>query len=159
MRILDVKDGIFGRLLFGEFEIEIELAVGLAEQKEKSHHVGADLVDQLVERDVSRLARGHFNFLASARERDELVDDRVDGSDVVAERLDRGDDLLMLGDMIGAEDVDDQVETALQLLDVIGDVGRAISRLLVGSGAHQHRILGKSKRLAAQRISRRPARR
>ena len=56
----------------------------------------------------------------------------------------------MLGDMIGAEDVDDQVETALELLDVIRDVGRAISRLLVGAGAHQHRVFGQSERLAAQ---------
>ncbi len=132
MRVLDVEDGILGRLLLGEFEIEIELAVGFAEQKEKSHDVGADFVDQLVECDVGRLARGHFHFLASARERDELVDNRVDGSDVVAERLDGGDDLLVLGDVIGAEDVHDQIETALELLDVIGDVGRAISRLTSG---------------------------
>ena len=150
VRVLDVEHGILGRLLLGELEIEIELAVGLAEQKEKSHDVGADLVDQLVERDVGGLARGHFDFFAGARERDELVDDRADGRDVVAERLDRGDDLLMLGDVIGAEDVDDQVEAALELLDVIGDVGRAISRLLVGAGAHEHRVLGKSERLAAQ---------
>src|ERR1700720_4799193 len=52
VRILNVEDRIFGRLFLGELEIEIELAVGLAEQKEKSHHVGADFVDQLVERDV-----------------------------------------------------------------------------------------------------------
>ena len=49
VRILNVEDGILGRLLLGELEIEIELAVGLAEQKEKSHHVGADFVGKLLE--------------------------------------------------------------------------------------------------------------
>src|SRR5215469_11263714 len=56
----------------------------------------------------------------------------------------------MLGDMIGAEHVDDQSKAALELLDVISDVGRAISRLAVGTGAHEHGILGESERFAAQ---------
>ena len=155
MRILDVEDGILGRLLLGELEIESRTGCRTCGQKEKSHDVGAayfvgKLLEQLVERYVSGLAGGHFNFFAAAYQRDELINNRTDGRDVVAERLDGGEDLLMLGDMIGAEHVDDQIEAALELLDVIRDVGRAISRLLVGAGAHQHRVFRKAERLAAQ---------
>ena len=70
--------------------------------------------------------------------------------DVVAERLDRRQHALMLGDMVGAENVDHAVEAAPQLLDMIGDVGRAIGRLASRPRAHQHAILGQPQRLAAQ---------
>src|SRR5260370_304621 len=96
VRILNIKHRILGRLLLCEFEIEIKLAIGFAKQKEKSHHVNADFLDKLVESHVGRLAGGHLYLLAGARERDKLVDDRANRRNVVAERLYRGDHLLML---------------------------------------------------------------
>src|SRR4029077_8664841 len=89
--ILNIEYRILGRLLLGELEIEIKLAVGLAEQKKESDHVDADLIDKLVEGHVGGLARRHLNLLAAARERDELVDDRANRGDVMAERFHRGD--------------------------------------------------------------------
>ena len=77
MRVLDVKDRVLRRLPLGQVEIEVEMAVVLAKQEKKPHHVGTDLVDQLIERDVGRLARRHLDLLAGARERHELVDDRA----------------------------------------------------------------------------------
>src|SRR3954465_6256064 len=41
--------------------------------------------------------------------------------------------------VVGAEDVDQAVEAALQLVPVIGDVGRQVGRLAVG--ADQHPVL------------------
>src|SRR5258708_10873625 len=140
VRILDVKNRILGRLLLGQLEIEIKLTVRLAKQKEKSHHVNADFLDKLVESHVGRLAGGHLDLLAGARERDELVDDYANRPSVVAERLYRGDHLLMLPDMVRAEHVDDQIESAFQFLYMIRDVGGAISWLPIRTRAHQHRL-------------------
>src|ERR1700674_5853757 len=56
----------------------------------------------------------------------------------------------MLADMIRTEDIDDQIESALQLLDMIRDVRSAISRLPIGTGAHQDGVLGESERLGAE---------
>ena len=68
----------------------------------------------------------------------------------MTERLHRRDHIIMLGNMVGAKNIDDQIESALQLLDVIRDVGRAIDRVSVVAGAHQHAIFRKSERLGPQ---------
>ncbi len=126
------------------------MAVVLAKQKEEPRNVGAHFGHQLVEGDVSRLAGGHLDLFAGARERHELVDDRVDRRGVVAERLDRRDHVLVLGDMVGAEHVDNQIEAAPELVDMVGDIGRAIDRLVRRARTDQHAILGQSERLALE---------
>src|SRR5207302_7100506 len=57
---------------------------------------------------------------------------------------------LMLRDMIGAEYIDDRIESTLQLVDVIGDVRRPISRLALRSRANQDFVLGQPQRFPAQ---------
>ena len=150
MRVLNIEHRVLGRLALGQIEIEVEVAVVLAEQEEKPRDVNADLGHQLAERDVGRLSGRHFDPLAGARERDELVDDGADRSRVVAERSDRSDNVLVLGNVVGAEHIDDQIEAALQLVDMIGDIGGAIDRLAIGPGTDQNAVLGQSKRLAAK---------
>ena len=41
VRVLHVVDRILRRLLLGQLEIELEVAVRLAREKEEAHHVGA----------------------------------------------------------------------------------------------------------------------
>src|SRR6185437_496472 len=96
MRVLHIKNWILGRLAFGKIEIEVEVAVMLAEEEKKAHHVRTDLIDQLVKGDVGRLARRHLELLAAACERHELIDDRVDSRGIMAERAHRREHLLML---------------------------------------------------------------
>ena len=110
MRVLHIEHGIFRRLALGQIEIEIEMAVVFAKEKEKAHHVLAHLFDQFVERDVSGFAGGHLDLFGRPRERHKLIDNGANRRGVAAERLERRDHLLMLRDVIRAEHVDDLVK-------------------------------------------------
>src|SRR5690606_26553820 len=77
VRVLQIKDGVLFAGLFREVEVELEVRVRRAHQEEEPGHVFANLVHQLVERNVVRLTRAHFDRLSAPDERDELVDDDV----------------------------------------------------------------------------------
>jgi hypothetical protein len=91
MRILHVEDGVVGALLLGELEIELELAVGLAQQEEEAGRVGADLVEHLAQGDELAGALAHPHGLAAAGEVDELDQQhaRLSGSPPSAARAAR----------------------------------------------------------------------
>ena len=64
---------------------------------------------------------------------DEAHQQRLEALGVGAERLDRGPDPGHVAVVVGAEDVDQAVEAALQLVPVVGDVRRQVGRLAVGA--------------------------
>src|SRR5579875_3616700 len=101
----------------------------LSEQKKESHDIGAHFVYQLVERHVSGSPRRHLDLRASPSQGHELVNYRPDRPGIVAERPQRSDHPFMFGDMVGTEYIDDFVKAAPQLIDMIRDVRRPISRL------------------------------
>src|SRR5215472_5678909 len=68
----------------------------------------------------------------------------------MAQRPDRRHHSLVLGYMVGAENVDNDIESASELFDVVGDIGRAIRWLARPSRPHQHEILRQSQRLASK---------
>src|SRR5215469_4293153 len=150
VRILHVKDRVLGGLLACEVEIEVELAVRLAEQEEESHDVRPNFIDQFVERHVGRLAGGHLDLLAAARERHKLVNDDTQRTDVMPERFDGGDHLLMFGNMVGTKHVDYQVVAGLQLLDMVRNVRGPVGRLPVRTGTYQYLIFGQPDGTATQ---------
>src|SRR5215475_1747855 len=126
MGILYVKHRIFGRLAPREVQIEIQLTVRFAEQKEESNYIGPDLIDEFIQGDVRRFSGRHLDLLTCSREGHELIDDRPDSGNVVPERLDRCHNLLMLCNMVGAKHIDYQIEAALQFVDMICNVRSSI---------------------------------
>ena len=127
--VLEVEDGVFLAGLGRQVEVELEVRAGRAHEEEKAHHVRPDLVHQVVERLVGRLPRRHLDRLAAAHERDELVDEHLDPARVAAERLDAAQHVGVGVDVVGPEDVEDEVEAALELVEVVGDVRQAVGRL------------------------------
>ncbi len=106
-----------------------------AAQEPVARGVGADLVEQLLEGDHLARALAHPHGLAVAEQVDELADDHVE-LPLVPERRARG---LHAGDVavvVGAPDVDDAVEAAVELVLVVGDVGGEVRVVAVGLDEH-----------------------
>jgi len=99
------------------------VAVRVACQDKIAHDIGAHIVDQLILRDEFAAPGAHFALLAALDQSHELVEDHVYRLRIVPERLQAAGDGLCLDDVVGAQDVDQVVEAALELVDVIGDVG------------------------------------
>ena len=140
VRVLDVVDGVLGRLLRASVEVEVDRRVGRAREHEEARGVDADLVDQLVERDEVAAALGHRGALAALDDVDELQQRHLEPVGVGAARrraiaFSRTD----VAVVVGAEHVDEPVEAALELVPVVGDVGGEVGRLAVG--AHERAVL------------------
>src|SRR5215472_12824576 len=144
VRVLDIEHRIFRRTPLGQVDIEIKMGIALAEKEEEARHIGArtpvnvftalldalfDLINKLVQRHVGRFAGRHLDLLAAAGQRHELVDDNADRTGVMPQGAHGSGYALVFRDMVGAENIDYQVEAALQFVDVVGDVGSAVGRL------------------------------
>ena len=70
--VLDVEDGILGRLLLGELEVEVEVAVRLAHQEEEPRRIGPDLVDHFAHGHELARALAHAHRFAAAGEANHL---------------------------------------------------------------------------------------
>ena len=127
MGVLDVIDRVFVGLALGQIEVEIEVLVGLAQRVEEAAGIVADF--RRSSRSVTNSPeRGrHRGLLAIAVEHGELDQrDTCSLSAVEIERLDGAGDTRDVAVVVGAPDVDDLVETALELVQVVGDVGGEI---------------------------------
>ena len=107
--------------------------VDRARREEPAGGVDADLGEQLVEGDELARPLAHRDLLAVADEADPRVEQDLDGLAVVAHRLggvaDAGDRPVV----VGAPDVDEVVEAAVELLGDVADVGREVGRFAGGS--------------------------
>ncbi len=127
MGVLHVVHRVFVGLFLCQFEVEIKLAVGAPHEKVVPCGVPAHLVDHLAKRHILPGTGGHGHGLAVAQQAHELHENDLQGFPVPAERLDTG---LQPGDisvMVCAPHVDDEIESPVELVLVIGDVRRKIS--------------------------------
>src|SRR6201999_2192142 len=93
--------------------------------------VDAQRVHQVVEGDHGAGTLAHPHRLAVANQVDHLPDQHLDGRGVVAEGGRRGLEPRDVPVVVGTEHVDAQVETALPLVQVVGEVAGDVGRLAV----------------------------
>ena len=138
MRVLHVVDRIGRVLLFSLGDIEVDGLVGRTREHQIARRVDTDLVDELLERDHLAGALGHADRHAVPEQVDHLADDDF-GLARMAEHVSDRLNALDVAMVIGAEDVDAAVEATVELVFVVGDIGREVS---VGTVClYEHAIL------------------
>ena len=130
VRVLDVVDRVARVLLLGDLDVEVDRLVGGARQHQKPGRVHADLVDELGERHHLARALGHAHGLAVAEQVDELAEHHLERAGV-APCLEHRLAALHVAVVVGAPDVDQVVETAHELVMVIGHVANEVRHLAV----------------------------
>ena len=81
--VLHVEDRVVLRLLHHLVEVEVERGVVLAGEHDEAGDVGADLLDDVAQRDEGAGALGHLEGLAALVEADELAELHVERHAVV----------------------------------------------------------------------------
>ncbi len=136
--VLHVVHRVVVALLLGELDVEVERLVGGAAQEEVAGRIGTHVVEKLLERHHLAGALGHANDLAAPEQVHELADD--DGELAgMPESGNRRLHALDVAVMVGAPQVDDAVESAVELVLVVRDVGREVR--VVAVGLLQHAVL------------------
>src|SRR2546422_762394 len=136
VRGLHVVHRVVAGFALGEVEIEVEVLVAFAQHVEKARRVVPHLLAQLAQRDEFARALAHRHFLAVAVEHGELHQRDLEPARVQAESLERSLHARHVAVVVGAPDVDHAVEAALELVEVVGDVGGEISVLAVLAPHH-----------------------
>src|SRR5918995_7304827 len=152
VRVLDVVDGVLLAPLARQVDVDVDRLVMSARDEVPARGVHADLVHELVEEDDVAAPLGRLLRLAAFDDVDELVDQRLEPVRVVAEhrggRLEAGN----VAVVVGAEDVDQPVEAALELVPDIGHIRGVVEVAAVG------RALERSVLVVAERAGSRPER-
>src|ERR671910_294610 len=152
VRVLDVVDGVLLAPLPRQVDVDVDRLVMSARDEVPARGVHADLVHELVEEDDVAAPLGRLLRLAAFDDVDELVDQRLEPVRVVAEhrggRLEAGN----VAVVVGAEDVDQPVEAALELVPDIGHIRGVVEVAAVG------RALERSVLVVAERAGSRPER-
>ena len=121
--VLNVVGGILLPVgLFGEVEVEVEVGLCLPLDHEETEYVASDIGEKLVDGDVGRSARRLLHLLARARQRHELVHQQFDSVLRHTQGLCRCAHVGKLVDVVRALHVDYPLETAPELLAVIGNI-------------------------------------
>src|SRR5208283_4852620 len=117
VRILHVVDRILLAARARQVDVEGELRIGLAHEKEETHRIAADLVDQIAHRDVVAGTLADLHLLAALHYRDHLVQHVIGITlrNADLERLQSGPDAHDRAVVIGALFVDDTTEAAFPL--------------------------------------------
>ncbi len=133
VRVLHVVDRVVVGLLPGELEVEVERLVVRAHHVDEARGVVADLGAQLpsVTNCASRLPIG--DLLAALPQRDELDHRHLERFGRLAHRREPRAHARDVAVVVGAEDRHQQVEAALALVEVVGDVGGEVGLLAVGA--------------------------
>ena len=129
MGVLDVVDGILGRLAAREVEVEVDHRVVGAREHEVARCVDADFGEELVERDELAAALGHRSARTAFDDVHELQHRDLEPLGVHAQGRDVGLHPRDVAVVVRAERDDHQVEAALELVLGVGDVGREVRRL------------------------------
>ncbi len=143
--VLEVVDGVLGRLPRHEVEVERRRLVDRRHERQEAGGVGAELVDEAREGDVVAGTLRH----PAADERHELAEADLEAVTGDAERLDAGIQARHLTVVVGPEDVDDPVEAPLEeLVAVVGEVSRQVGRIAVR--LDEHAVAGVAEAARAQ---------
>ena len=126
MTVLHVVHGVLHRLALHRLDVELHGHVVAEHQQMEPGRIGPDLVDQLVEAHERPRAFAHRHGHPVAQERDPLVDHDLHALGVVAERLRRAAQAHHVAVMVGAPDVDQMVEAALELVDHVRGIGAEV---------------------------------
>ncbi len=132
MGVLNVVDRVLVRLLHGQIEVEIDRAVGRAGDHEVAYGVRADLINQLVKGNELAAAGAHLHLLAATHQVDDLVQQGIDEIGVVTQGAHAHEHLRRGGVVVGAKDIDDQIEAAPGLVAMVGNVGQAVGGFAAG---------------------------
>jgi hypothetical protein len=124
--ILDVVDRVIAGARLGQVEVEIQVLVVGAHDVKEAGGVRAHLVAQLAQRYELPRAGGHLHLLAEAKQHCELQQHDLELVRILAETDRGGAHARHVAMMVRPEHVDRPVETALQFVQKIRDVGREI---------------------------------
>ena len=134
--VLHVVDRVVVALFLGQIQIEVQQGIGAAHDEKEAGRVLAHVVDELVQGDETAGALGHLHHFAVFYQAHELHEDDLQLVAAVAQSFHGALHAGHVAVMVGAPDVDDRVEAALELVFVVGDVGGEIGGHAVP--AHQH---------------------
>ena len=100
---------------------------------------GADRVEQIRQQDEVAGALRQPHGLAVAHERHELAEDDLELVGLVSETTQARLQARHVAVVVGAPDVDEEVEPALELVAVVGEVGQQVRGLAIRT--HDHLVL------------------
>ena len=126
MSVLDVVHRVFIALAFGQIEVEIQVLIGFAQGVEETAGIIAHFAAQFAQGDKFARAGGHRCLLAVAVEHRELHQGHLQLVGGQVECLDGAGDAGNVAVVVGAPDIDDLVETTLEFVEMVGDVGGEI---------------------------------
>ena len=131
VRVLHVVDRVFAGRRRPQRQVDVDRGVHRRADQRVAGGVDPDGLDEVVEGDDGAGPLAHPHRLAVADQVDHLADQHLDGVGVVAEcgggGLEPGD----VAVVVGAEHVDAQVESALALVQVVGEVAGDVGGLAV----------------------------
>ena len=134
MGVLDVEDGVVGRLPGDLGDVERQRGVAGVAGERVAERVDPDQVDELLERDQVAGALGELDLLAVLHDLDHLADQDLEGlRRVVAGAGGHRAQPADVPVVVGAEEVEQPVEAALPLVDVVGRVAGEVGQLAVGA--------------------------
>ena len=125
MCVLHVVHGVGRVLLLSNIDVEVNRLLGGAAQHVVARSVDADFVDELFEGDHFASTLGHTNGLAVAEEVDQLAEHNFERARE-AHGGQNGSNASDVAMMVGAPDIDQNVETTLFLPIVVRNVGREV---------------------------------
>ena len=135
MGVLHVVDRVVHGLLLDQFQVEVELGVGLAGQEHEAGGVGSDFVHNVFQGLELSGAGGHGNGFARFEQVDQIDQDDAQAA-LFAESLARGHHARHVAVMVRAPDVHHEVEAPFEFVVVVGDVGREIGGVAVAFAQH-----------------------
>ena len=138
MGVLHVEHGVVHRLPRHDLDVEVDGRVVAPRQQREPCGVGADLVDQLVERDRLARALAHPDRLAASQQRHQLVQHDLEAR-LDAQRLRHALHPRHPAVVVRAKHVEQSFEPALRLVEEVCAVNADVRRDAVRP--HQHAVL------------------
>ena len=137
--VLHVEDGVLGRLLGCEIDVDLDRLVVAARDEMPAGCIDADLVDELIQKDDVAAPLRHLRRLAALGQVDELVEQHLQRVARMSEHLGERLQAPHVAVMVCSQDVHEPVEAFRVFPADVGGVGREVRRSPVR--AHQHSIL------------------
>ena len=133
MRILYVIHGVVTGLRLGKIQVKVHVLIRLSQRIEKTRGVSADFLAQLAQGDKLSAACGHRHFGTTPVQHGKLDQQYAEIIRIQPQRRHRCLDPLDVAVVVGTPDIDDVREPALDLVSVVGDVGRKIGVVAVSA--------------------------
>ena len=138
-------------MLARQLQVDVHRGVVRALQQEEARGVDADVVEHVVERDELALALGHLRLLTALDQVDQLHDHELEPVALAAERLPGGQHARDVAVVVGAPRVDEAVEFAAALVEVVGDVRREVGDLAVRAAQDAVLVVAEGRRAQPDR--------